>query len=134
MHSHEPPWGVQAIFLLCIALLIIMPLFLVGLLVGFGMPIQEASHTGYVTDVSHETGLFFKTTQATLKTHPTADEGEQFCVRDRHHGDLLAELRDAHANGERVTVSYSRPLFVGFYDCRPNADPIDAVATVGDGL
>lgn len=52
-----------------------------------------------------------------MKTDPQASTTETFCIRPSRSSGQLAAARAALQNGTRVTVDYSRPLWVSPLEC-----------------
>lgn len=87
---------------------------------GTGTPRESSTYTGYVVDVEYEKGYIFENTKVLMKTHPRSSEHEEFCVIVPDDREIVETARTALVNQTRVTVEYSRPLYVNpmhcFYD------------------
>lgn len=81
---------------------------------GFGSARGESTYTGYVVDTEIDKGLIFRTSQVHLKTHPRSSSGEEFCLTTEQHEQ---EAKEYLQNQQKVTVTYSRPLWVSPFSC-----------------
>lgn len=101
-----------------ILFIVVVALAAAGHHAGVDTPRGESEYTGYVVDVEHNKGLVLKTTQVHMKTQPRSSSKETFCVMDKKT-DHLQALRNALTNQSRVTISYSRPVYVSRFNCNP---------------
>ncbi|WP_276273626.1 hypothetical protein [Haloarcula litorea] len=67
-----------------------------------------------MVDTEIDKGFIFRTSQVHLKTHPRSSAVEEFClVSDKQEQKAEQYLR----NQQKVTVTYSRPLWVSPFTC-----------------
>lgn len=74
----------------------------------------ESTYTGYVVDTEIDRGIVFRTSQVYLKTHPRSSAVEAFCLNS---DDLEQKAQDYLNDEQKVTVTYSRPLWVNPMNC-----------------
>lgn len=101
----------------------------IGAFIGFGTPRGQSQYTGHVVDVEHDKGIVLPTTQVHMKTNPRSSSKETFCVMDEQNPEHLERLRGAARNNSRVTVTYSRPLFVWRGKCDTGLSVVKNVAS-----
>lgn len=94
---------------------------------GFGTPRGQSQYTGVVSDVEIDKGLLFKTSQARVKTSAESSTFEDFCIPDAYE----QRLRDLARSQEKVTIAYSRPMFVPKWRCQGGLSIIQDVEEVG---
>ena len=89
-----------------------------GIVVGAGCVTDVGStdgrHTGYVTAVEVQDGLFFDDVLVYVKSNPAATQEDKYCVNDPA---VRVELDKAAAAGTRVTVHYHNDFFLWKWDC-----------------
>ena len=98
----------------------------VVLLAGVSEVRQPSDYTGNVVDIENEKGIIFRTTQAHVKTDRRSSEHETFCVHPDNR-EQLDTLRDGLQTDNRVTIEYSRPLYVPVWVCQSGTAIIDEV-------
>jgi len=74
---------------------------------------NSGQHTGYVSSVE-QSGLFWKTWTAYIKTDPQSSQEDTYCVTDPS---VVSELQSAATERSSVTVYYSVPLLTGKWQC-----------------
>lgn len=77
----------------------------------------ESSYTGQVVDVEYEKGMLLQTTQLKVKTDRRSSSHETFCIRIPEDEQHVQTARRALEEGDRVEITYSRPLYVGVWEC-----------------
>lgn len=98
--------------------------------IGFGTPIGDSTYTGIVVDVQHEEGLVWKTSQVVAKTNPQASDEQVFCMMDPTESGLLDKSLDELGQGDRVQISYHRPLWIPLWECPRGALIMDDIAPI----
>lgn len=84
---------------------------------GIGEQRSTSDYSGHVVDVENQRGIVLQTTQIHLKTDKESSNAETFCVHPDNRDEQLPKLRQAVNSGDRVTVTYSRPLYVPVWTC-----------------
>lgn len=107
----------DAVLLVGVAALAITLVVSGVLISGFGSSRAESQYTGQVVDIENEKGVVLQTTQANLKTNPRSSEHETFCIHPDNR-EQLQPLRESLRNGQRVTITYDRPLYVPVWTCK----------------
>lgn len=67
-----------------------------------------------MVDTEIDKGLVFRTSQVHLKTHPRSSTVEEFCLPTT---DLEQQAQGYLTQEQKVTVTYSRPLWVNPMTC-----------------
>lgn len=117
-----------------LAAVVVIVAFGVGMTVLAGLSSQrgESTYTGQVVDVEVEKGVVFQTTQGKLKTHRRSSTVETFCVHPSNHDDQVPKLKQALERGDRVRITYSRPLYVSIWDCEAGTSIIRDVEVMNE--
>src|ERR1017187_9656964 len=79
---------------------------------NFHIP-NSGQHTGYVSSVE-QSGLFWKTWTAYIKTDPQSSQEDTYCVTDPS---VVNQLQSAATQRNLVTVYYSAPMVVWKWQC-----------------
>lgn len=101
---------------LCIVVTVVLLAIIVAL-TGFGSIRGQSEYTGHVVDVVEDKGVVFRPTWVNMKTDPRSSDIQQYCVLPDDEREILPEFYDAMESGDRVTVTYERPLWVNPNDC-----------------
>lgn len=119
--------GIVVLFL---AVFVVIP----GLLgfMGISSMRAESTYTGYVVDVEHDKGVLFRTSQIHLKTHPRSSAVEEFCIHPSNEKEQLEKARQYLQQGEKVDVTYHRPLYVSHWQCEAGLSLVDSLDSSGD--
>lgn len=115
--------GFTLIELMVVLAILGMILIPTGLLItGFGSP-NKGGHTGYVTAVEYEKGIFSRNDKFTayFKTNTQSSQEDVYCVLDKK---IIEELKEKQESGERITISYARGWFVRPWDCATSTSVI----------
>lgn len=99
-----------------IAALVLWGIFALGKFLFFTtyMTPSTGQHTGIVTSVE-QTGFWFHTWKAYVKTSAQSTQEDQYCVIDPA---VIAQLQAAATAVKEVTVHYSNPAFVPSSQCK----------------
>jgi len=97
-----------------LALLVIVGVALGFAVVGLGTPIGESTYTGQIVNAQSDKGVFFKVDTVAARTGDDASVDEEFCVLDES---LLEESKPFVGTGERVEITYERPLWLSPTKC-----------------
>lgn len=98
---------------------------------GLGQVRHESQYTGEVVDIENQKGMIMQTTQVHMKTNPRASSHETFCVHPDNR-EQLDPLRSALRDSERVTITYSRPLYVAPWTCKSGTSIIREIDRSGN--
>lgn len=105
-----------------IAALVLWGIFALGKFLFFTtyMTPSTGQHTGIVTSVE-QTGFWFHTWKAYVKTSATATQEDQYCVIDPA---VVTQLQDAATAVKEVTIKYSNPAFIPASQCKSSDESI----------
>lgn len=84
---------------------------------GISQVRSPSVYTGQVVDIEVDKGILFRTSQVHLKTHLRSSDSQTFCIHPDNQDEQVQILRDALRNESRVSIEYSRPLWVPINDC-----------------
>jgi len=112
---------VGAVVLLCAGLLAIVA----APVAGFAQPIQDGTYTGQKIDYSHQRGIIFQTNDLTTKTNDRSSTTEDWCVPD-NDPQLVKKVRSI-GNGDRVSITYHRPLWIWPGTCEGGLKIVDSI-------
>lgn len=98
-----------------------------GLLAGLAPPTEESTYTGYVVDAEVDRGFIFRTTTIHMKTHPRSSVLERFCVLESNENSQLDQLRQSLYDQTRLRITYTRPAYVGIWDCNAHTTIIENI-------
>lgn len=101
---------------IAITAIIVVALLAYGVM-GLASSRGESEYTGHVVDVVEDKGVVFRPTWANMKTSPRSSDIQQYCIHPDDEERLEEEFYAAMEGGERVTVTYSRPLWVSPSEC-----------------
>lgn len=93
-------------------------------LYGWHVQTGQGEHTGYVTAVE-QTGIWFKTYTAYVKTDTQSSQEDEYCVIDSQ---VFGLLKVAAESKVHVTVSYIDYLAKGLANC--NGEPAGIIVGV----
>lgn len=101
---------------------------------GVGEIRGESQYTGHVIDVVEDKGLIFRPNWINMKTNPRSSDIQSYCIRPSDENSLLPQMYEAMEQGHRVTVSYSRPLWVNPHTCRSSDAILHSVEVVNESV
>jgi hypothetical protein len=108
----DTSWVEAGIWLGILAILFIGPIaFSVS---GIGSVRGQSTYTGVIVDTEIDKGIFFRPSTAHLKTHVRASLHESFCLPT---GELEQKAMQYQKQGQKVRITYSRPLWVSPTEC-----------------
>jgi hypothetical protein len=110
-----------------LAILIVM-----ALVAGIGAVRHESQYTGQVVDIENEKGIILQTSQAHLKTDSRSSEHETFCIHPDNR-EQLEPLRQTLRDGQRVTITYERPMYVPVWTCQSGTSIITDIDVSDSG-
>lgn len=84
---------------------------------------NSGQHTGYVSSVE-QSGIFWKTWTAYIKTDPQSSQEDSYCVIDP---DTVTALQSAATERSLITVYYSVPLLTWKWQCGYEQSTIQSV-------
>jgi len=77
----------------------------------------NGEHTGYITAVEDNTGIFpNNTTTVYVKTELSSSQEDEYCVQDSEY-QLVQKLKDAARNKTNVTVKFNSYSMTGLFNC-----------------
>jgi hypothetical protein len=74
----------------------------------------DAKHTGYVTAVGYESGIFYGSDVAYFKTDAQSSQEDIYCIQDSY---LKTELEELSKQKKQVTIHYKNDYIVWNSDC-----------------
>lgn len=101
-------------------------------LAGLGDQRAESEYTGHVIDVVEDKGVIFRPSWVNMKTNPRSSDVQKYCIHPSDEDELLPEFYEAMEQGHRVTVTYSRPLWVSPNDCPSGTAIIQDIRVVNE--
>lgn len=121
--------ALMAVFAFAVLLIMVVP---IAMFVGVDAARGESQYAGQVVDVEVDRGYVFQTTQALVKTDRRSSTTETFCVHPSNR-EQIQTLKSALNEGDRVRITYSRPLFVPVWTCEPGTSIIRDVEVIEEG-
>jgi hypothetical protein len=94
----------------------------------FATPIEDGTYTGQKIDYSHQRGIIFETNDLTTKTNDRSSTTEDWCVAD-NNDELVQKVRNIE-DGQRIKLTYHRPLWIWPDTCEGGLKVIDSIQTV----
>lgn len=108
----------MGVLLVIVTIIVIVALICGGIWFFLGFhPSNSGEHSGYITSVEKE-GVIWKTWKAYVKTDTQSSQEDSYCVTD---SGVVDQLKAVQESGKRVTVIYSRPIWVSPIAC--NGEP-----------
>jgi len=98
-----------------IAVVVALSLLVFGL-AGLGSARADSEYTGNVVDVVEDKGMLIRPSWVNMKTDARSSDIQQYCLREDDE-QLKQQFYTSMKSGDRVTVSYSRPLWVSPLEC-----------------
>ena len=96
---------------------------IICVLVGIHYETGKGSHVGYITS-TEETGLFFKTKRAYVKTDTQSSQEDSYCVIDQT---VFSKLQKLSENKAHVEIQYISWITAGIKYCAQEGDIITSV-------
>lgn len=98
----------------------------------FATPIESGTYTGQKIDYSHQRGLIFQTNDLTTKTNDRSSTTEDWCVPDNN--DALIQKARGIDDGERVRITYHRPLWIWPDTCAGGLKVLDSIEPMNESV
>lgn len=125
--------GFMVLISIAICAVLFFVLVIISLPLGqFATPIEDGTYTGQKIDYSHQRGIIFQTNDLTTKTNDRSSTTEDWCVPDGN--DELIEKTRAIDDGERVRITYHRPLWIWPDTCAGGLKVIDTIEATNQSV
>lgn len=121
----------KGLAILVVLVVVVVVLYGFYLFLGVSHARGDSQYTGVVVDVEEDSGYIWKTTEVHIRTSEYSSETETFCVHPTNEDEQVPTFRQALKDGERVTVTYNRPLYVPRQECQAGLSIVQNV-TVHD--
>lgn len=130
MRRSEVAGRALAVFAMIFAGILLLALFFhaIG---GVSSARAESEYTGHVVDVVEDKGIVYRPSWVNMKTSPRSSDIQQYCIHPDDEARLLPKFYEAMEGGYRVTVTYSRPVWVSPFDCPSGTSIIQDIRRAG---